>query len=166
MDLDEARKSGVLTVYTDTDPELERAAKEYNQTMSECRFKMKRVRELEFAYFVLNPVVTVGLLMLGENTASALSDPVPMAALIAFAAVFLYFSVAKKKPVVPTAVSVLLLLIDIRFAILTAADIVITVWHTALLKPLKLTDGYPVFSDIAIKYERFAEGAPLSDRFN
>lgn len=159
MDFKEARESGILTVYTDTDPQLERAVKEYNQTMSECRFKMKRVRELETAFFVLNPIVTAGLLFLGSSPSRYMGSPASIVVLIAFAAVFLYFMIPKKKPLVPTAVSVLLIYFDVRFAILTAADVILTVWHNAVLKPLEQTDGYPVFADIGIKYERFPESA-------
>ena len=39
MDFREAQKSGILTVYTDTVPELEREVKEYNELMSVCRKK-------------------------------------------------------------------------------------------------------------------------------
>ncbi|MEZ3438752.1 MAG: hypothetical protein K1W18_07715 [Oscillospiraceae bacterium] len=81
----------------------------------------------------------------------------PMAVLIAFAATFLYFTIPKKNLVIPTAVSLLLPFLDIKFAILTAADIILAVWHTLLLKSLKQIDGYPAFSEIFIKYERFSE---------
>ncbi|MCX4356898.1 MAG: hypothetical protein OSJ43_11885, partial [Oscillospiraceae bacterium] len=40
---------------------------------------------------------------------------------------------------------------------ITAADIILAVWHTLLLKSLKQIDGYPAFSEIFIKYERFSE---------
>ncbi len=39
MDFREAQKNGILTVYTDTVPELEREVKEYNELMSVCRKK-------------------------------------------------------------------------------------------------------------------------------
>lgn len=39
MDFKEAQTSGILTVYTDTDPQLEREVKEYNKMMSDCRKK-------------------------------------------------------------------------------------------------------------------------------
>ncbi|MDE7361636.1 MAG: hypothetical protein K2N38_06865 [Oscillospiraceae bacterium] len=159
MDLKEARIRGTLTVYTDTDPELEREVKEYNKMMSDCRFKMKRVRELEFAYFILDIVVVVGLMIIDPYTTNyhQLSEIVSAAVLIIFAAAFLYFTVIKKNLVIPTAVSVLLLLLDIRFAILTAADVILAVWHTMALSRLKKVDGYPTFSDITVKYERFPE---------
>ena len=159
MDFREAQKNGILTVYTDTVPELEREVKEYNELMSVCRKKMKRVSELEFGYVILNPVVIVPLLVLDSYTSNniQLGNIGPMAVLIAFAATFLYFTIPKKNLVIPTAVSLLLPFLDIKFAILTAADSILAVWHTLLLKSLKQIDGYPAFSEIFIKYERFSE---------
>lgn len=159
MDFKEAQTSGILTVYTDTDPQLEREVKEYNKMMSDCRKKMKRVRELEGAYFILNPVVILPVLFFDPFTSNTiqLGNLGPTAVLIIFAAAFLYFTIPKKNLVIPTAVSVLLLFLDIKFAILTAADIILAVWHTRLLKRLKQIDGYPRFTDILIKYERFSE---------
>lgn len=159
MDFEEARKSGVLTVYTDTDPALEREVKEYNKVMSDCRVKMKRVRELELAYFILNPLVVFGLLFINPYTSNTiqLGNIGPNAVFIIFAAVFVYFGAVKKNLVVPTAASVLLFSLHIGFAILTAADAVLVVWHVMLLPRLKRVGGYPLFLDISVRYERFPE---------
>lgn len=159
MDLNEARTSGELTVYTDTDPELEREVTEYNKMMSGCRKKMKRVSELESGYFILNPVVVAGVLLADPYTTNniQMGNLGPNLVLIIFAAVFIYFMIIKKNLVIPTAVSVLLLSLDIKFAILTAADVILAVWHAMLLSRLKKIEGYPRFLDIFIKYERFPE---------
>lgn len=163
MDIKEAQRSGVLTVYTDTDPELEREVKEYNELMSKCRKKMRRVNELEGAFFILNPLIVVGLMFFDPYTTNTIQagNLGPNLVLIIFAAVFFYFTIAKKNLVIPTAVSVLLIFLHIGFAMLTAADVILAVWHAMLLSRLKKIEGYPVFSDIFIKYVRFPENSPL-----
>lgn len=159
MDINEARTSGLLTVYTDTDPELEREVKEYNKKMSVCRKKMKVIGELEIWYLILNPVVVVGLLLIDPYTSNTiqLGNIGPSAVIIAFAAAFFYFTILKKNLVVPTAVSLLLPFLDVKFAILTAADIILAVWYTMALSRLKEIESYPRFLDIMIKYVKFPE---------
>ena len=98
MDFNKARTSGVLTVYTDTDPELEREVKEYNKMMYDCRKKMKLISELEFGYFILNPVVVVGRLLVDPYTSNTiqLENIGSLAVLIPFAAAFFTLRYPKK----------------------------------------------------------------------
>ena len=159
MDFKEARENGELIVYTDTDPELEREVKEYNELMYECRKKMRRVNELEGAFFILNPLIVIGLMFIDPYTTNTIQggNLGPNLVLIIFAAAFIYFAVIKKNLVVPTAVSVLLISLHIGFAMLTAADVILAVWYTKALSRLKKVEGYPHFTDITIKYSRDPE---------
>lgn len=162
MDINEARASGLLTVYTDTDPELEREVREYNKMMYGCRKKMKLIGRLEFGYFILNLVVVMGMLLVDPYTSNTiqLGNIGPLAVLIPFAAAFFYFTIPKKNLIVPTAVSLLLPFLDVKFAILTAADVILAVWYTMALSRLKEIEGYPRFLDIMIKYVKFPEKRP------
>ena len=115
---------------------------------------MKQVEETKFAFSILNPLTVCG--MIAGDAGSVFSNPVlAICLLAAYSILFVVFTLFKDNLFVSTIATSLLLLLDLKFAILLVADIVILIIHNSIEKPLKSTNGYPVFIDITVKYERF-----------
>jgi hypothetical protein len=151
---DEIIKKGSIIIYNDSDREIIKDIDEYNKYMGDCRIKMKRVDEIKFGYIALNPLVISA--MIAAEAASVFSHPVlAIVLLAAYSIIFVIFTLFKDNLVVSTIATVLLLILDLRFAILLIADIVLLVIHDYIEKPLKSQLSYPIFSDINVRYERF-----------
>jgi len=67
---------------------------------------------------------------------------------------YVVFTLFKDKLLICNAAAAILILLDLRFAILLAADIVLYAAYEQIKKPIKNQQSYPVFSDIHIRYER------------
>lgn len=154
MDISKEIKNGSITIYTDTDPEVERAAAEYNKLMTSCRRQMKIVKEVEFALSILNPLVIV--CMYAGSAETVWQRPVlALILLLINAVVFVAFVLVRKNFIITTAASAVMMVLDIRFAILAAADIVLLVIYMALNKKMKSKPGYPSFVNVRIDYKRY-----------
>jgi hypothetical protein len=151
---DEIIKKGSIVIYNDSDREIIKDIDEYNKHMGDCRIKMKRADEIKFGYTVLNPLISV---VLAAQAVSASSHPILAIILLAvYFTIFVIFTLYKCNLVVSTIAVVFLLILDLRFAILLIADIILLVMHNYLENPLKSESSYPVFSDINIRYERYS----------
>ncbi|MCH5324325.1 MAG: hypothetical protein J1E39_03840 [Eubacterium sp.] len=150
---EEAIKKGKITIYADTDYKTVRAAEEHNRHMSECRIKRKRMQELEYGYLIFNLVIVVGLPTVDGG--KMFSDPlVSIVILLANAAAYFIFAVMKRNFLISTIFTALLMVLDLRFGILTAVDVVLFLIHKRFDKELRAEPGYPLFQDILIKYEK------------
>lgn len=151
---DETIKKGSIIIYNDSDREIIKDIDEYNKYMGDCRIKMKRVGEIKFGYTLLNPIVICG--MIAAEAASVFSNPaLAIVVLAVYSIIFVIFTLFKENLVVSTIATVLLLILDLRFAILLIADIVLVLIRNYIEKPLVCQLNYPIFSDIRIKFERF-----------
>ena len=149
----EVIERGTLTVYLDTPSGLETAVREHNKQMSECRRKMKRLRELELAFAVMNLLVTAVIAAACAETVFRV-PLLSIALLAAFAAVYVIFAIAKGNYIIPTIAALPLLILDWRFAFVLAADAIVTAIREFMLRPLKAERGYPLFPDVRIIYEK------------
>ena len=115
---------------------------------------MKRVGEIKFGYTLLNPIVICA--MIAAEAPSVFSNPaLAIVVLAVYSIIFVIFTLFKDNLVVSTIATVLLLILDLRFAILLIADIVLVLIRNYIEKPLVCQLNYPIFSDIRIKFERF-----------
>lgn len=160
---EEILKSGRVVFYADSDNTLEQSIIEHNKRMGECRIRMKQLDEIKFAYLAVNPLVICG--MIAAEAAAIFSKPAVSLAIIALNAVlFIVFALIKGNFIVSTAAVLLLHFLDIRFLILLAADIFITALYEYLRRKIKKQQGYPVFLNISIRYERGNRPNYVDDR--
>ena len=150
---EQAKKLGFTTIYTDTAESVERQIEAYNRQMTECRFKKKRLRQIEEGYFILN-IVLVGVITAVQLDV-LIEHPLFFAAAAAIWAIcFVLLGFVNAKPAVTTAAVIPLAVLDPRFFILFAADVILAAVQYRLGKNLKLRQGYPAFTDILIKKVR------------
>lgn len=153
--LPDSVKNGCVTFYADTPPDAEQQVLAYNRRMGECRIRRAHLREVEFAYGILNPLVFVG--MFAASTETVFEKPGVFFAISALWAIcFIVFAIVKQNFFISTAAVGLLCFLDIRFGILFAADVVLTVVHERLRGSLQAQPGFPGFCDVAISYEKSA----------
>lgn len=149
----EAISKGHINIYHDTDPEIIDTVNKYNKHMGSCRVKMKRMEEIVVAHLIMNPLIFAG--MIGLSAKTVLHRP--LAALIILllnTIVFIVFSIIKRNLIVSTVSSALLIILDIRFCILTAANFALMLLHENIDRSLKTETGYPYFADILITFKR------------
>lgn len=151
---DEAVKKGYITIYLDTDREIVSAVDEYNDHLGKCRIKMKYIQEIEFGYMILNPLIILCLIVASPENIFRDSVAIPIILLLVYAAVYVAFALVKKNYIISTIFMALLIFLDIKFGIVLAADIILTILHKKFSEPLKAEPGYPNFADIRITYER------------
>lgn len=147
----EAIKKGILTVYPDTDKEVVKAVEDYNKRMGDFRLKRKKLREILFAYNITNPLIA--FCFIASEIEVVFENPVLNILIIAvYAAVFLHFAIIKDNLAVCTAVSSLLLIIDLRLTILLVLNIVLWLLYRRINNRLKIEHGFPLFLDVQIRY--------------
>ncbi len=150
---EQAKRDGFTTIYSDTAETVERQIQAYNKQMDECRFRKKRLRQIEEGYFILN-IVFVGVITAVQIDV-LMGRPLLFAAAAAIWAVcFVIFGLISVKPAATTAAVIPLAILDPRFFILAAADVILAVPQYRIGKALRLRQGYPAFTDIAVKHER------------
>ena len=117
---------------------------------------MKLFRSLNTGFFVMNVPVFIVIALSHHIHGLAVIYPgwYDWLRYIVFLAVFVIFAFFENNYWVPTAVSLTLFDIDPLFGIVTAADLILTLIHSGIIRRLKPLPGYPRFIDIRIIYER------------
>lgn len=150
---DEVIKSGEITMYYgELDSQTIKDVREFNELMCDCRLKMKYLRIIEHGYKILN-FLFICIMIYGAFL-TVFRYPVPAVIILAaYAVLFVIFGLMKKNLRACTILTVMLVLLDLRFLILTAADIILMLMHKKIIDKLKTIKGYPEFKDIRINYE-------------
>lgn len=162
-EFEQAKKIGRITIYSDTPQSVEKAVSDYNERMGWCRVKRHHFQELNFALLVINPVVVISISAAMAD--SVFSKPLfGLVMLIAFAVTYLVFGVVKNNHIVVTFFAALLILLDWRFAILLAADVVLDILYYRLKSELVSQPGYPGFMDILVFYERSPKPKEINEK--
>lgn len=150
----EVLESGVCTVYLNTDPELLISVEKYNERMLIARKFRRKVFLLEKAFLALN----IGMLIIFGMMPTGviyLINPrlewLEWTALGVFAAVYLVFGLWRRNFIAVTAASALLLLTDVRCALMLGVDIVLMVFREKGVRTLKKAEGFPFFRPIQIE---------------
>ncbi len=156
----EVLDSGVLTVYTNTDPELVSAVEKYNEQMVLNQEMKRNLRWLENIFLILN----IGLLIIPgmiPNGVIFLLNPrivwLENTISILFVVAFFVFGLWRRNLIAVTAFSALLLLADARYALLIGVNIVLTVFHEKNKRIVKSSAGYPTFLRIHIEKKNCKE---------
>ncbi len=128
---EQAKKDGFTTIYADTPEQVERQIGAYNRQMEECRFRKKRLKLIEEGYFILNLVLVTVTAVVQMDV--LLKRPLFFApAAVIWAVCFVMFGLVNLKPAVTTAALIPLAVLDPRFLIIIAADVIFTVPHYRL----------------------------------
>ncbi|MDO5560889.1 MAG: hypothetical protein Q4F95_15010 [Oscillospiraceae bacterium] len=144
-------ESGMITI----PPDNFRAWKEvtdYNNHMSDLRFKKKELR-LTKDSFIITDILIVFALVYSEHL--FITRPVLSLILSLFYCVYIIiFPFQKRFDIVPnTAASLIWLILDIRFLVLTLFSFVVCVLYKHIDGKLRNEDGYPDFFDIELSIE-------------
>ena len=145
----EAKRTKRITIYADTPESVSRSVEAYNREMTECRAESKRMKLLEEAFVITDPLLT-GVFSAAEAEKVFEKPALGAEILLAYAAAFILLALVKKNYIAAAAFSALLLILDLRFAILLAA-------YSIRDKRLKKHDGYPAFIDIQMTFDRGTE---------
>ena len=155
----EVLDSGVLTAYTNTDPELVSAVQEYNEQMVLNQKKKRSLKWLGNIFLILN----LGLLIIPGMIKGAiyLINPrivwIENTACILFIVAFFVFGLWRRNLIAVTSFSALLLLADARYAFLIAVNIALTVIYEKNKRIVKSSTGYPTFLRIHIEKKNCKE---------
>lgn len=149
---DEEIKSGIVVMYHgELDKQVVDDVREYNDLMCDYRLKMKYLRIIEHGYKLLNFLV-VCIMIYGTALTMFRYPVLAVVILLAYAVLFVIFGMVKKNFRVCTGITLMLCVLDLRFLILTAADIILTIMQRKILNRVKNERGYPYFRDIKIEY--------------
>lgn len=164
----EVLESRVCEVYSDTDPELLISLELYNGRMLENRLKKRKLALFGSVILSLNIImlVIVGIIGMKAGGMFLLKPRVEWlesAALVMFAAAFVWFGFIKRNFIALTVFSVLLIFMDMRCVIITAADIFLTVFYMIRSRTLVGLTGYPDFYGIRIKKNNCKQPKPDVD---
>lgn len=152
---EKALKTGVLTLYSDTATlEIIREVYAHNEKMAECRMKMKQIEEIEMGFAVMNGLVTACLTLADRKVLLTKNPTLVLICFIVFAALYVYFVLAKKDLLKGTLSVIVLLYINYKFLIIIAADFVLYFMRRNIVSKLQEIKGYPIFPDIRIIHER------------
>ena len=146
--------SGVFTAYADTDPELVISVENYNLKMERARVRKLKLRLLERMFLLLNVILLIVPGMIPKGVIFILKPRIvwlEWAALAVYAAAFFYFGAWRKKFILLTVFSALLLLCDARYGIMIAVNAVLTVFREKEFRSIKGREGYPYFRRIRIE---------------
>ncbi|MDE6727231.1 MAG: hypothetical protein K2J80_04745 [Oscillospiraceae bacterium] len=150
----EVIESGVCTVYPNTDPELLIRVEKYNERMGIARRFRRKLWLLERVFLALNITMPLVFGMMPTGVIYIL-DPriewLEWTALGVFAAAYLFFGLWRRNLIAVTVASSLLMLTDMRCALMLGVDIVLTVFREKGVRTLKRAEGYPRFAAIMIE---------------
>ncbi|SDA22141.1 hypothetical protein SAMN02910447_02157 [Ruminococcus sp. YE71] len=152
----EAKRTKRITIYADTPESVSRSVEAYNREMTECRAESKRMKLLEEAFVITDPLLT-GVFSAAEAEKVFEKPALGAGILLAYAAAFILLALVKKNYIAAAAFSALLLILDLRFAIPLAFNISIAAAYSIRDKRLKKHDGYPAFLDIQMTFDRGTE---------
>lgn len=123
----------------------------YNEHVSDCRYKLKRLKEAKYGFQILNPLL---LLTMCFALNVSVFENAKLALIILTIQIISYgVTLVKNNYVIHTICSALLIFLDIRFAILFVGNLIIGGIIFFMEKPLKTEPGYPEFSQIYIIYD-------------
>ncbi len=138
-------------VLSETDLDSWKKVNTYNEDARKCRQKMKIVKEIQFGFYVLNPLVLLGMLMSCGN--EIFEKPALAIVILAIQLVAFIFAMTKNNLIVHTITTALMLILDIRFVILLVANIILSGMKKYIEAPLEKEIDYPLFNDINVYYE-------------
>lgn len=127
-----------------------REIREYNEHVRECRYKMNRVAEFKYGFKILNPLVIFTLCICSDTM---FQDPKTTIIILFLQVVSFCISISKNNYIIFTAVSSLLIFLDVTFIILFVANIILGGTIFFIESPLKVEPGYPLFGKIHIIYD-------------
>lgn len=159
--------SRVLTVYTDTDPELVFLVESYNKRMLDNQKQKRKLKLLESVFLMLNiamPIIVgmIGLKAGGMFIIKPRIEWLEVAVLILFAAGYVFFGMIKRNLVAVTCFSVPLIIMDFRCILMVGVNVVLTAFDVKYGKILTTLEGYPRFSRIHI--EKKNKKAPAENK--
>lgn len=152
----EVLDSRVLTVYSDTDPELVFSVENYNKRMVDNQKQKRKLKLLESVFLMLNiamPII-VGIIGLKDGGMFIIKPRIQwleVAVLILFVAAYVFFGMIKRNLIAVTAFSVPLVIMDFRCILMVGVNVVLTVFDVKYGRILKTLRGYPNFTRIHIE---------------
>ncbi len=143
---EKGKRDGFISIYLDTPAEVVGMVKDYNEEMGVCRVNRKKMKNLESAFVLINPVLSLifYLMALIEAHNILISSII----IVLFLAIYVIFVFFKKNFLVVSVAAAVLLAVDLRLFILLAADLAIAVLHMNINAELRSHDGYIAFNDI------------------
>lgn len=150
----EVLKSGVCTVYPDSDPELIFSVENYNYKMVTARRFARKLWILERVFLALNIGMPIIFGMMPTGVIYVINprlEWLEWAALGTFVAAYLVLGLFFRNFIAVTIASSLLILTDARCALILGVNIVLTVFREKAVPTLKNAEGYPLFRLIKIE---------------
>lgn len=148
--------SRVLTVDTDTDPELVFSVEGYNKRMFDNQKQKRKLKLLESVFLMLNiamPII-VGIIGLKDGGMFIIKPRIEWleaAVLILFLAGYIFFGMIKRNLIAVTAFSVPLIIMDLRCVLMVGVNVVLTAFDVKYGRILKSLQGYPNFARIRVE---------------
>ena len=147
-----------LNAYSDTDPELLFAVKDYNEKMVRSQSFKRKLRWLENFFLAANIGILIIFGMMPTGVYFLIHDPrivwLENSCAVAFIVAFIIFGLWKRIPVAVTAASVLLIFSDARYFVLVGVNVVFTVFILKNRAVMRTMDGYPNFYRIHVEKHR------------
>lgn len=158
----EVLDSRVLTVYTDTDPELVFLVESYNKRMVDNQKQKRKLKMLESIFLMLNiamPIIVgiIGLKAGGMFIIKPRIEWLEVAVLILFLAAYIFFGMIKRNLIAVTAFSVPLIIMDFRCILMVGVNVVLTAFDVKYGRILTTLQGYPNFARIHIEKKNCKE---------
>lgn len=147
-------ESGVCTVCPETDPELVLSVEMYNERMRERRHQKRVLKMLESIFLSLNIVMVIILGLIPKGAVYIIQPRIEWlewTALGVFAAGFLFFGLWKRNCIFVAALTLLLLIVDLRYAFVLVVDSALAFILEKKRNTLKSAQGYPYFKPIKIE---------------
>ena len=148
---EEAIRSGRIDMYADDDLQIERDVKIYNKYIGECRILKKDAFYVKGAFYVVNPLFLIGLMLLNMTTVFR-HGALAYFMLGLFVAAFVYFAVMKNNFILAAAVTPVLLVLDIMFLSLVVLNALLAFLFEKYDRPIRDHPTYPVFFEVEIHY--------------
>ena len=150
---EEIIRKGRINIYPDEDRELLNSVYLYNEHMSECRIKKHSAGIPVKIIMIAEPLLSLGLSALLQR--AFFDNIVNILLMLILAAVYVYFILIHTNLWAVTAASVPFILISPVYIVLVAVNLLLTIIHCSIIYPLRAEQGYPMFNDIEIHFERY-----------
>lgn len=146
-------KSGYTTIYMNDDHRVEENYNAYNKYVSECRANKKQADHIAETYCIANFVFAAIIIAINANYAFR-RGALAVVILAVWLLVYILFVLFGHRLIIGTAVSALLLFLDLTFIALVVMNVLFTVMYEKLDRPLRQHPTYPRFSNIDIHYSK------------